>query len=539
MRKYKVCILISTYQISNWYFELLKRIDESDFAELSLVIKDNTLSNGSSKSQLLKMLLFKVYTKVDNKVFNFSPNSRLIKDSSSFLSEKDIVEVNTKTSDKKQSYPAEVTQKIKEKEIDVIFRIGAGILKGDILDCTPLGIWSYHHGDIKKYRGRPSAFWEVYNKEVVTSAVLQVLSKNLDSGLILDQGYSKTNFNSVNRTMQILYWRSSSFFLDNLKRCHDIGIEAFLEEKRDNNFLQFIDDKVNKYPSNLKVIQLCFKIAYRLISRRVNNIVYSEQWQLIYSENEGKNLKKFKKLIPPKNEGWADPFVVKEKGETYIFFEKISKEGFGTISVNTTNNFKNGIAPQEVLKCDYHLSYPYVFKYQDTYYMIPETKRNNSIELFKCTEFPHKWEKEHTIIDNIQAVDTSLLYHDDKWWMFTNISRVEGASSSEELHILHSDSPLSKSWTPHSTNPQVSDIRHARNGGQVIKREGRLYRVSQDCAVKYGYSVAFHEIKELSPSKYKEEFVNQILPDWDETLEGIHTVANEDDTWVMDIRVRK
>lgn len=39
--------------------------------------------------------------------------------------------------------------------------------------------------------------------------------------------------------------------------------------------------------------------------------------------------------------------------------------------------------------------------------MIPESSANKTIELWKCTEFPLKWEKHSNLIENIEAVDST------------------------------------------------------------------------------------------------------------------------------------
>ena len=56
-----------------------------------------------------------------------------------------------------------------------------------------------------------------------------------------------------------------------------------------------------------------------------------------------------------------------------------------------------------------------------TFYMIPETKQNKTIELYQCNEFPHKWEFLKTLMVNVEAVDSTLFEHMGKWWLFTNL----------------------------------------------------------------------------------------------------------------------
>lgn len=70
-------------------------------------------------------------------------------------------------------------------ETDVAVRFGFGIIKGDVLDATEHGVLSFHHGDLRKYRGMPSGFWEFLHDEDTAGVTLQKLSETLDGGEIV------------------------------------------------------------------------------------------------------------------------------------------------------------------------------------------------------------------------------------------------------------------------------------------------------------------------------------------------------------------
>src|SRR5688500_5067737 len=72
-------------------------------------------------------------------------------------------------------------------QLDVALRFGFRILKGAILNAARHGIWSYHHGDHRAYRGGPPAFWEMLDDKPATGAILQVLPDDLDNGRVLDR----------------------------------------------------------------------------------------------------------------------------------------------------------------------------------------------------------------------------------------------------------------------------------------------------------------------------------------------------------------
>ena len=62
--------------------------------------------------------------------------------------------------------------------------------------------------------------------------------------------------------------------------------------------------------------------------------------------------------------------------------------------------------------------------------MIPSSQ-TNQIRIYKCINFPLKWELHKILMEKIKAVDTLIFKIKDKWWMLTNIdSRNEGIQSS-------------------------------------------------------------------------------------------------------------
>lgn len=539
--KIKVGVLLSSYKIPVWYKKLLDEIDKSDFAEITLLIKDNSkLQRGKDKyffqNFFSKDFPYTLYSYIDKRLFKVSHDFRKIVNCEAQLKNKKTLLVNPILKKYYVTFPDETIEEIKATGVDVLLRIGFGIMKGEILNVAPLGIWSYHHGDVKNYRGKPSSFWELYNNEKVVSGLLQILSSELDSGIILSQGYSAVNNISLNRTMQRLYWRSFSFFLDNLKYAHALGEEKFLEKSRENHFKWFIDDKVNKMPSPFIVVALVFKVIYRYIASHLKAKLFPRRWYILYSEGDGRNISRYKKLLPPKGLQWADPFVINYKEKTYIFFESLDKNYIGSIFVTSLENIEQNIAPVKVLERDYHLSYPFVFEYEGEHYMMPETKKNGTIELFRATNFPYEWELHKILMNNVEAVDSSLFKYNGKWWLFTNMARSKGASASEELHIFYSDNPLSHNWQPHLMNPIISDIRHSRNAGGILLLNGNYYRPSQDCATSYGYSISLNKIEKLSETEYKESIVSSILPNWNKKVNGIHTINQAGKVVVMDAR---
>jgi hypothetical protein len=180
--------------------------------------------------------------------------------------------------------------------------------------------------------------------------------------------------------------------------------------------------------------------------------------------------------------------------------------------------------PLKVLDRPSHLSYPFVFEHEGTLYMVPESEVDRTVELHRCTHFPDKWDFVENILEDVNAVDTTLLHHDGKWWLFANMIETRGASNWEELCVYYSDTLVGGKWTAHPLNPVVSDVRRARPAGAIYVENGRLFRPSQDCSVTYGYAIKINRIDVLSEDDYCEVEVASIEPHWDKRLTATHTL---------------
>ena len=67
---------------------------------------------------------------------------------------------------------------------------GFGIVKAPMLEVAPGGVLSYHHGDMRRYRGQPPGFWELYNGEPRVGVTVQRLHEELDAGEpVLERSY--------------------------------------------------------------------------------------------------------------------------------------------------------------------------------------------------------------------------------------------------------------------------------------------------------------------------------------------------------------
>ena len=181
----------------------------------------------------------------------------------------------------------------------------------------------------------------------------------------------------------------------------------------------------------------------------------------------------------------------------------------------------------------FHLSYPFVFEDNNKLYLIPESSRSNSIDLYECEEFPYKWSIKQTLIENFKGLDNTLYKKGDYFWLFTTLSQTD------ELHLFYSKTLFTKDWIPHPSNPLFTDVSKARMAGKIVNFDDRTYRFAQNGSKRYGYGMQLLEIKEISKTKFSEKNIQFIYPNWSDDLVATHTFNQTNRLSVIDGLIRR
>ena len=556
-KKLRIGILLDDFHVPMWEYTMFQNIINSDYAEISLVIlNSNEKPITENKSLVSKVVnnrgrilhlavrrtLEIIYETLIDRNTQL-PDAKKNQNSEHLFSETPIIDVNTIQNQRSDVFFDSDILEIRNYKLDIMVRCGFRILRGDILNAAKYGIWSFHHGDNNKNRGGPAGYWESMEGWPETGSILQILTEDLDNGRVLYRSYSCTESMSLTDNASNYYWKSLSFLTRKMQELHRVGGEIFLQQANENNkHPSFYSERLYVNPTNLELARLVSGKVLKKIKLLYENKFMMEQWILLFHlKNEfSSSLWRYQKIVPPKDRFWADPHIIYRNDKYYIFHEEyLYDSGKGRIAVITMDSNGNYADPEVVLEKPYHLSYPYVFEYENEYYMIPETQATRTIQLFKCTEFPAKWEFQLNLMENIEAVDSTLVRHEGKWWLFANVTEYEGASSWDELFLYSSDDLFSTDWTPHPANPIVSDCKSARPAGRLFQQNGTLYRPSQNCSHRYGYGFNLAEVKQLNETSYKEDVVTRVEPNWDKSIVGTHTFNRVNSLHVVDALYRR
>jgi hypothetical protein len=512
----RVGVMLDSYLTSAWIAKAVAEIQSSDFARLELVVLQTAppRSNGllAKIAGPWKYSLFAKYEQWEYGRNRTKPDAFEPADLAPAL--KTVPSISVRTSLSKDAYvvSGEDSAEIARHELDVLLYFGARRLRGAILTAAKYGVWAFQPGKVVESAAGAPLFRELYERNPVTHSSLRILSDTPAGDKVIYQSSASTDQRSLFRSRNAVYWKTAEFGLRRLRDLHLHGIEfinsypsafAGTPDARTPNAAQMFlfmirygirwaEDRISS-PSSGPRAKWCIAIRRRSEAHR-------------YDDPDG-----FELMRSAKDRFHADPFLFEKDGRTYLFFEDF-RFSLGRAIISCCELDADGTPGEhvEVLRRPYHLSYPFVFEDAGEIYMLPETRGNRTVELYRATNFPYEWVADSVLLSDVDVVDSTIEKINGRYWMFAGIS--DGRfSSCDELGLFFADS-LRGPWTLHPKTPLISDVLRARPAGRLFYDDGRLIRPSQDCGKAYGYALVFSEIVTLNETEYEERFISRLEP---------------------------
>jgi len=532
-KKIRFGVMLNGMTVEKWQHDTIKLLIDNDI-ELSLIIinaeKQRPYKSFSDKilSYPYSRILFRIW----NRYF-FKPEAKTVV-SLSFQPTENVEKIpqmwchpirkgiSTYFSD-------DDIAMIKSYDLDFILRFGFDIVRGEVLKCARHGIWSFHHDDELVVRGGPPGFWEFIKKIPKNGVILQQLTNDLDKGLIINKIQFDTTLHSYKFHLNRLLTESE--FLP-LQACKDLIINGKLKPKQSQS-----KAPIQHPPRNFQMLRYFFLCLWRKAAFHFNYFFRQEDWIVGYCMTsiedfincKDKENLKIHWLKPSKSDYYADPFVISNEEDTYLFFEWFSNKN-GKADLAVAKKSENFEVYHKITDFPEHRSYPFVFEYQGVIYCVPEANKTNKVSLYKFED--NKLTLDCDLLNGCY-VDSTLYHHDDgKWYLFTTPQK----ASHTHLMIFVADE-LRGPYRPHFNNPVKVDCSDSRMAGKIQKIDGDLVRPGQNSTRHYGESITLNKILQLNEYQYIEETIKEIKPDekW-KYNRGIHTINSDGGVTVFDAK---
>jgi len=526
----RVGILVDSKINSAWIADIINEINRTENIHLAILVHNRNISIRSMK------LGYNVFRKIDQ---TFLPGKPNLLTSVNLNLVKDVPSLIATPLKKGQEtyYSAKDLEEIKNTKPDLLLHFDSGILQGEILTLCKFGVWCIYAGGIS-FSDRSVGFWEWYHKTPITKISLLQLGIQPKENGCLWSGVTKTEYLSLSRNQTAVFSKGIDMLIGLLDRYSTSEIQI---QPTNNPLNEVLFSNEPGFWASLFAVG---KLTSRVVTKFFTKAFFIEQWVIFFSFTSPRipqlDFGDFKALMPPKDHIWADPFVVTENHKHYIFIEELStKTNKGHISCLVLNNNGEVETSNIIINQPFHLSYPFIFRHEGTWFMVPESADNLTVDLYECLEFPFKWKFRKSLLTNVRAFDATLHFQDEKFWLFCTIQKRLGASTNEDLYIFSSHDLLEGEWKSHPGNPVLSDPASARPAGKIFFHNNSWYRPSQICVPRYGYGLSLNKIIKLSESSYTEENVSHALPNWKKDLLSVHTLNFTEGITVIDGQLKR
>ena len=425
-------------------------------------------------------------------------------------------------------------EQIRGYDLDFILSYVTERCPPELLEASRHGVWAYRFGDWTRYRGNPGGFWEVYEAEPVTAALLVRLQPVADAVVVLREGYVRTNLFSyaANREQllaRIAHWPAQI--------CIDIrnGVtDRLTSQPLVSTALE------RRAPTRAQLLNYKCRIVARALRAGMRSLFRHDQWNVGHIDRPissflqpGRPALVQWLKAPNPSEFHADPFGVWRDGRLTILYEHFSyRNNRGTIAAIEPARGEASVAVQIGPQPAVHLSYPYLIEVEGRLLCIPETHEAAEIGLYEIGRFPDRWVKVANLLEGIPIVDATLFHHEGIWWIAGSAPAGKGANC--ELHLWYA-SAITGPWSAHPANPVKLDVRSARPGGTPFYENGVLYRPAQDCSRTYGGRVIINRVLTLTTTAFREVHAATVEPDPSGSYPaGLHTLAQVGDITLID-----
>lgn len=218
----------------------------------------------------------------------------------------------------------------------------------------------------------------------------------------------------------------------------------------------------------------------------------------------------FHSVNAPMGSYYADPFLCTNAGRKWLFVEEFQyRANAGRLVALPLN--KNLVPDGRAQPLDIpgrHRSFPFLIHHKKEVFLLPETSAERTVDLYVCMDFPTRWQLRRRLLANVDAADSVLLQHDERWWLFTSV-RPHPTHSGRALAIYQTDDLLHGAWKPHPVNAELRYLTAphgtGRNAGGILRTaDGALVRPVHTSERYYGENIRLMQITTLTPTDFEE-----------------------------------
>ena len=375
-KKLKIGIFLNKDEkLYDGHIKIISDFIKSDYIKLEYIFE----YENQKKLNFLSYFLYSFISKVEKKycLIIRKKEEKIVKN---FMS--NIKKYSLNDSNRDKFFKDKLVKKNLQNIDLLLFFEKSRFVKSKITSLPKLGSWLIDFG-VEDFIF--TGFWESLYKKNVTKVGIQKINSiySKKKFLVIDQGFYSTKIASWFSNRDFVLEKSSVLLKKNIRL-------LYLKLKNKKQKQKFYKNKIK--PGSIILLKYIFKKYTNAFFRKSllslfypNNIKsYTEpnhnRWNIHVGNKLNNKLSSFKtskRIEPPKNQAWADPFLISYKKEDYLFFEnyEFSKKKAKISFIKISN--KNILEVDDALDMKFHLSYPFLWKEKNNIFMMPESGKKN------------------------------------------------------------------------------------------------------------------------------------------------------------------
>jgi hypothetical protein len=430
---------------------------------------------------------------------------------------KDVIDFACEHDGTWQRLPGQLVDQLKTDRLFGIVKFGMGLLQVPTEAELPIPILSFHHGDLRRFRGRPAGFYELLDGEPVVGQVVQQLTNRLDAGPVL--GFAETSARpySYRATMAEAY-RTSPLVLKQAVRNLAAGKQIDMTPA----------EHMTRLPAPAAVVRFGGQRLISMVQRIAYGLAIEKRWRTALAPVPHPAFPAAGQLPPrrawtflPVPKGYhfvADPFF--HPTADGILVEALRDDsGVGDILHLADGRHR-------VLLSGGHFSYPAAIETAGDAQMVPEMSEHSGATVFRLANSSVVPIGELNIGRRARLIDPTPFYRNGRCYLFANL-----ASEGSSVLRLWVGDDLTSELAEHPKSPIRLSPAGSRMGGLIVEQEGKPFRFGQNLRNKYGDGLIVFAIDALTPEDYRERPVSELRF---EDVRGPHTLNVRDNMLLFD-----
>lgn len=277
---------------------------------------------------------------------------------------------------------------------------------------------------------------------------------------------------------------------------------------------------------------------------------FEEIYTIAYRTREGhtlldKDLLRFDRIPYSDTYWYADPILVAHEGNTYLFMESFDmRTQLGSIACAQFDTLGKLSEPQVIIREAYHMSFPMVFSWNDSLYMIPETCENHSLNLYRCEGDIRQWTLVKAFPVGEELVDTvAVACHDNYVELISSAQHAEHKRQNKWQKLrIYKEGDNYRLEEDAAFNARTDyGYGYRMAGSLVTEGDTPILPTQESTEVDYGVYLYLNDFsgKDITnmPVLKKVTVDNILLPDVEQKEQiGIHSYALSEEFEVVDMR---